>query len=197
MTERAHFAERYRDQVVSTLERIDVRALEDAIVLLEQAWTEDRLVLLAGNGGSAATAEHLELDLSKTIARLAGPGRGFRTIALTRGPALTAWANDESAEEVFSGQVRDLGRPGDVLLVVSARGNSPNVIAAAREARALRLRTIGLLGAGGGQTRELVDVAVVVESDEYGVIEDAHLVLNHIVTEYFAGWAKEPRARSA
>lgn len=197
MSERSRFAERYRDRVVETLERIDVEALEQVLTLLERAWTEDRLVLLAGNGGSAATAEHMDLDLSKTIARLAGPGRGFRTIALTHGPALSAWANDAGPEEVFCGQVRDLGRPGDVLLVFSAMGNSANVVAAVREARELGLRTVGFLGAGGGATRELVDVAVVVDADDYGVIEDAHLVLNHVVTEYFADWAAAPRARSA
>ena len=197
MSERSRFAERYRDRVVETLEKIDVEALERVLGLLERAWTEDRLVLLAGNGGSAATAEHMDLDLSKTIARLAGPGRGFRTIALTHGPALSAWANDAGPEEVFCGQVRDLGRPGDVLLVFSAIGNSANVVAAVREARELGLRTIGFLGAGGGETRGLVDVAVVVDADDYGVIEDAHLVLNHVVTEYFADWARAPRERSA
>ncbi|MDQ3822140.1 MAG: SIS domain-containing protein [Actinomycetota bacterium] len=195
MSERARFAERYRDRVVETLERIDVASLEEALALLERAWTEDRLVLLAGNGGSAATAEHMDLDLSKTIARLAGPGRGFRTIALTHGPALSAWSNDAGPEEVFCGQVRDLGRPGDVLLVFSAKGNSANVVAAVREARELGLRTIAFLGAGGGETRGLVDVPVVVDADDYGVIEDAHLVLNHVVTEYFADWAREPRER--
>lgn len=196
MSERAHFAEVYRDRVVGTLELIDLKALAEALALLERAWTEDRLVLLAGNGGSAATAEHMNLDLSKTIARIAGAGRGFRSIALTHGPALSAWANDAGAEEVFRGQVRDLGRPGDVLIVFSARGNSANVVASVREARELGLHTIGFLGAGGGETRELVDVAVVAESDEYGVIEDTHLVLSHMVTEYFAAWTAAPRARA-
>ena len=197
MSDRSRFAKRYRDRVVETLQKIDVGALEEVLALLERAWTEDRLVLLAGNGGSAATAEHMDLDLSKTIARLAGPGRGFRTIALTHGPALSAWANDAGPEEVFCGQVRDLGRPGDVLLVFSAMGNSANVVAAVREARDRGLRTIGFLGAGGGATRELVDVAVVVDADDYGVIEDAHLVLNHVVAEYFADWAAAPRQRSS
>ena len=197
MSERTRFAERYRDRVVGTLDRIDLAALERVLALLEEAWTEDRLVLLAGNGGSAATAEHMDLDLSKTIARVAGAGRGFRTIALTHGPALSAWANDAGPEEVFCGQVRDLGRTGDVLLVFSAMGNSENVVAAVREARALGLRTIAFLGAGGGRTGELVDAAVVVDADDYGVIEDAHLVLNHVVTEYFADWARAPRERSA
>ena len=195
MSERASFAGRYRDRVVETLEQIDVAALEQVLALLEDAWSEDRLVLLAGNGGSAATAEHMDLDLSKTIARIAGPGRGFRTIALTHGPALSAWANDAGPEEVFCGQVRDLGRPADVLVLFSAKGNSPNIVAAAREAGELGLRTIGFLGSGGGATRALVDVAVVVDADDYGVIEDAHLVLNHVVTEYFADWAKPPRTR--
>jgi D-sedoheptulose 7-phosphate isomerase len=194
---RAGFAERYRDRVVGALEVIDIDALDGVLELLEDAWTNDRLVLLAGNGGSAATAEHMDLDLSKTIARLAGPGRGFRTIALTHGPALSAWANDVGPAEVFSGQVRDLGRAGDVLIVFSAKGNSPNVVAAVEEARRLGLRTIGFLGAGGGRAGQMVDLAVVVASDEYGVIEDAHLVLNHVVTEYFSDWACPPRDRNA
>lgn len=195
MSGRAAFVERYRSRVVDTLERIDVDALEEMLVVLEQAWTEDRLVLLAGNGGSATTAEHLELDLSKTIASFAGSGRGFRTIALTRGAAVTAWANDTGSSEVFSGQVRDLGRAGDVLLVISAKGNSPNVVAAVGQARELGLRTIALLGAGGGKTRGLVEVALVVDADDYGVIEGMHVVLAHIVTDYFSDWVKAPRAR--
>jgi D-sedoheptulose 7-phosphate isomerase len=197
VSERARFAEGYRDRVVAALQQIDGDSLDRALGMLEQAWTEDRLVLLAGNGGSAATAEHMDLDLSKTIARIAGAGRGFRTIALTHGPALSAWANDAGPEQVFCGQIRDLGRAGDMLLVFSAMGNSPNVVAAVREAHELGLHTVGFLGAGGGETGALVDVAVVVDSDEYGVIEDTHLVLNHVITEYFAGWAQAPRSRSA
>jgi D-sedoheptulose 7-phosphate isomerase len=193
---RADFAKAYRDRVVTALGLIDLSALEATLELLERAWTEDRLVLLAGNGGSAATAEHMDLDLSKGIARVAGAGRGFRTIALTHGPALSAWSNDVGPAEVFAGQVRDLARADDVLIVVSAKGNSDNVISAVGVARELGLSTIGFLGAGGGRTRELVDVAVVVSSDDYGVVEDSHLVLNHVVTEYFAEWAKPPRERS-
>jgi D-sedoheptulose 7-phosphate isomerase len=186
----------YRDRLVTALEVLDAAAVQRAIEILEQAWTADRLVLLAGNGGSASTAEHMDLDLSKTIARIAGAGRGFRTIALTHGPALSAWANDAGPEEVFRGQIRDLGRSGDVLVVFSAMGNSPNILAALDEAAVLGLQTIGFLGAGGGAAADKVDVAVVAASDEYGVIEDIHVVLNHLVTEYFAEWAKPPRTRA-
>jgi D-sedoheptulose 7-phosphate isomerase len=196
MTGATDFAAAYRDRLVDTLRLLDLEAVQAAISLLEEAWLNDRLVLLAGNGGSAATAEHVDLDLSKTIARLAGQGRGFRTIALTHGPALSAWANDAGPIEVFRGQIRDLGRAGDVLIVISAMGNSPNIVAAVEEARELGLRTIGFLGAGGGSVRELVDVAVVAASEEYGVIEDVHVVLNHLVTDYFAGWARPPRERA-
>jgi D-sedoheptulose 7-phosphate isomerase len=195
--DRASFIAERRDRLIAALSRIGGNALDGVLDVLERAWCEDRLVLLAGNGGSAATAEHMDLDLSKTIARIAGPGRGFRTIALTHGPALSAWANDLGPEAVFSGQVRDLGRPGDVLVVLSAMGQSDNVIEAVREAHNLGLHTIGFLGAGGGLTRELVDVAVVVDSDDYGIIEDTHLALNHFVTDYFAEWAREPRVHGA
>ena len=197
MTDRASFIAERRDRLIAALTRTDGGALDGVLDILERAWLEDRFVLLAGNGGSAATAEHMNLDLSKTIARIAGPGRGFRTIALTHGSALSAWANDLGPEAVFSGQVRDLGRAGDILVVLSAMGNSDNVIEAVRAARDVGLHTIAFLGAGGGLTRELVDVAVVVESDDYGIIEDTHLALGHFVTDYFAEWACEPRARGA
>jgi D-sedoheptulose 7-phosphate isomerase len=195
VTDRASFIAERRDRLIAALTRTDGGSLDGVLDILERAWLEDRFVLLAGNGGSAATAEHMNLDLSKTIARIAGPGRGFRTIALTHGSALSAWANDLGAEAVFSGQVRDLGRAGDVLVVLSALGNSDNVIDAVRAAHDLGLHTIAFLGAGGGLTRELVDVAIVVDSDDYGIIEDTHLSLGHFVTDYFAEWAREPRVR--
>jgi D-sedoheptulose 7-phosphate isomerase len=190
MTEDVTFVAGYRNRLIDCLSALDEQRIAEAIDMLEGAWLHDRLVLLAGNGGSASTAEHMDLDLSKTIARIAGTGQGFRTIALTHGGALSAWANDAGVDEMFAGQVRDLARPGDVLVVFSAMGNSPNVVRAVEEGRAQGLRTIGFLGAGGGKLRSLVDVAVVVESSDYGVIEDAHLTLNHMVTEYFAEWAK-------
>jgi D-sedoheptulose 7-phosphate isomerase len=195
VSDEGRFTSGYRDRVVRALEALDVGAVERMLRMLEHAWEEDRLVLLAGNGGSAATAEHMDLDLSKTIARLAGAGRGFRTISLTHGPALTAWANDVGVEDVFSGQVRDLGRKDDVLIVLSAMGNSANVLKALEAAREQGLRTIGFLGAGGGAAATLVEVPVVVDSDEYGVIEDVHLVLNHFVTDYFGEWAREAQRR--
>jgi D-sedoheptulose 7-phosphate isomerase len=196
MTDPVSFVAGYRTRLIDCLSALDEQRIAEAIDVLERAWTHDRLVLLAGNGGSAATAEHMDLDLSKTIARLAGAGQGFRTIALTHSGALSAWANDVGVEEMFAGQVKDLARRDDVLVVFSAMGNSPNVVRAAEEGRAQGLRTIGFLGAGGGKLRSLVDVPVVVESDDYGVIEDAHLTLNHMVTEYFGEWVKG-RERSA
>jgi D-sedoheptulose 7-phosphate isomerase len=196
VSERRAFISGYRDRLAQALDSLDFDAVESAIEILERAWRDDRLVLLAGNGGSAATAEHTDLDLSKTVGRVAGPTRGFRTIAITHGPALSAWANDVGPEAVFAGQVRDLGREGDVLVVFSAMGNSPNIVAAVAEAKARRMETVGLLGGGGGQVATVVDVAVVVDSDDYGVIEDVHLAINHLVTDYFARWAGAPRERT-
>jgi D-sedoheptulose 7-phosphate isomerase len=132
MSDALSLSAEYRRALGRAIERLDDEAIVAAIGIFERAWTEDRLVLLAGNGGSAATAEHMDLDLSKTIARLAGPGRGFRTIALTHGPALSAWANDVGPDAVFAGQVHDLGRPRDVLVLISAKGNSPNIVEATR-----------------------------------------------------------------
>lgn len=188
MSGRREFAVAYHDRLVTALRALDPAALEQVLELLERTWLEGRLVLLAGNGGSATTAEHMGLDLSKTLARSAGAGRGFRTVALTHGAAVTAWSNDVGGAEVFSGQIRDLGRAGDLLIVFSAKGNSPNIIAAVRAGRELGLGVIGFLGAGGGRTRELVDAAVVVDSDDYGVIEDVHVALNHTIVGYLSEW---------
>ena len=144
-------------------------------------------MLVAGNGGSASTASHLACDLAKTVlgARPELRRSRFRAVSLADNVALlTAWANDVSYEAVFAEQVKMLGRPGDVLCVISASGNSANVVGAVEAARALGLHTIGFLGFGGGRLRDLVDDYVVVPCDDYGHVESTHLVLGHLLTEW-------------
>jgi D-sedoheptulose 7-phosphate isomerase len=98
---------------------------------------------------------------------------------------LTAWANDEGYDTVFAEQVKALGQASDVLVVISVSGNSPNVLASLRAGRDRGMTTIGLLGGGGGEAVKLVDDAIVVDSDDYGHVESAHLVLAHLLTEWF------------
>ena len=98
-------------------------------------------------------------------------------------PQLTAWANDACYEESFAAQLRAYARPGDVLVAVSASGNSPNILAAAKEARNMGLAVIALTGFGGGRLKGLADAALVIDSYEYGQVEGAHLVLVHLLSK--------------
>jgi D-sedoheptulose 7-phosphate isomerase len=144
-------------------------------------------VLFCGNGGSAATASHLALDLGKsTLGRTPrADGPRVRTVCLSDPtPVLTAWANDEGYEGVFAEQVRTLARPGDAVVLLSVSGTSPNIVAAARAARKAGATVIALVGGRGGTVRDLADLAVVVPSEDYGVVEDVHLAIDHMITNY-------------
>ncbi len=127
-------------------------------------------------------------DLAKTVA--VGPGiAGFRAVALTDNvPLVTALANDIGYDAVFSAQLEMQADAGDVFIAISGSGNSTNIVRALEVARARGLLTIGLLGRDGGAAGKLVDVAVVVPAEDYGPIEDVHLILDHLITEYFKAW---------
>jgi D-sedoheptulose 7-phosphate isomerase len=117
----------------------------------------------------------------------AGQG-GLRAIALTDGvPLLTAIANDCSYEEIFSLPLETLARSGDVLVVISGSGSSANILRAVAKASEMGLTTIGFLGRGGGQVRDMLDIEVTVPSDEYGPIEDVHMCFDHLIS----GWLIE------
>jgi D-sedoheptulose 7-phosphate isomerase len=160
---------------------IDPAAVERAAAVLVETRRRDGTIFVAGNGGSAATASHLALDLQK--AGRARDGRGTRAISLADSVGLlTAWANDTAFDRVFAEQLEVLGRPGDALVVVSVSGSSPNLVAVLGAAETLGIQTVGLLGRDGGRARDLVDVAVLVPSDDYGWVESAHVVLHHALT---------------
>ena len=114
---------------------------------------------------------------------------GFRAISLTDNVALmTAIANDDGYENVFTGQMRDLFKKGDMLVAISASGNSPNVLAAAKVAHELGGEVVGITGFDGGELRRLSDCVVHVPSEkgEYGPVEDVHMILDHLLTSYLA-----------
>ena len=169
---------------VAALPAGEVAAFAAAV---EAAYRADRQVFILGNGGSASTASHMACDLAKNIYPAhAGPGvRRFRALSLTDNVALiTAVANDCGYEQVFAQQLASYLRAGDLVIAISASGNSPNVVAALTFARAAGAQTAALLGFGGGAALAMADVAVVVDSNDYGHVEDAHLVVNHLVTSW-------------
>jgi D-sedoheptulose 7-phosphate isomerase len=180
---RVAFARRYVEELCKVARALPFEDLGRALAILEEAHDQRRRVFLIGNGGSAATASHMANDLLHGV-RAPG-GEGLRALALGDGlPLLTAVANDDGYEQVFAKPLRTLAERGDVLVAISGSGNSPNVLRAVATASELGLRTIGFLGRGGGAVFDMLEVAVVVPSDDYGPIEDLHLAFDHLVTAW-------------
>jgi D-sedoheptulose 7-phosphate isomerase len=149
---------------------------------LFQAYDEGRKVYFLGNGGSASLASHFACDLAKGTATSGERRRRFQALSLTDNVALlTAWANDTSYDQVFSEQLRNVLRRGDVVVAISASGNSPNVLLALQVARELEAFNIGLTGFAGGKMRTLCDLCVVVPSDNMQIIEDLHVGIAHAI----------------
>ncbi|HNP74173.1 MAG TPA: SIS domain-containing protein [Kouleothrix sp.] len=151
------------------------------------------LLLTCGNGGSATDAQHLAEEL---IGRYRGNRRALPAVSLAADiSALTCIANDFGYEAVFARQVEGLGKPGDLLVCFSTSGNSPNVVAALRAARARGLGTIALLGKDGGAARALADLALVVPAADSGRVQEAHLQVLHYICEVIEqAVAAEPMA---
>jgi phosphoheptose isomerase len=138
-------------------------------------------LMFCGNGGSAADAQHLATEY---VVRFRREGRPLAAIALTTDTSLlTAAANDMGFVEVFARQVEALGRPGDLLILHSTSGNSPNLVAAAETARRRGVRTVALLARGGGQLRALVDRAVVLPIDDGAHAQELQLAIGHAVCD--------------
>lgn len=176
-------AERYLRQLQDLLAQIEPGALERVVARLQTARDRGATIYLAGNGGSAATASHTANDFGKATRR--SGQRPIRVLCLSDNtPWLTALGNDEGYERVFAGQLENFARPGDVLIVISASGNSPNLLRAVEVAKATGVGTIGILGFDGGRLAGLVDEPLVLRSPAglYGPVESAHAVLLDIVT---------------
>ena len=170
----------YISHLQGVLERLTLADVKASIDVIMEAYYAEKQIFVIGNGGSASTASHLACDLGKGTSV---PGKPrFRVISLTDNVAtMTAWSNDVSYQDVFVEQLKNLVNPGDVVLGISASGNSENVIRALRYASQIGCRTVGWSGFGGGILAEICDINVVVDSHLYGPVEDVHLILNHIL----------------
>src|SRR5712692_8613926 len=157
--------------------------IEAVLRVLEEAYRNGHRIFIMGNGGSAATASHFALDLAKNTI-MPGVSR-LKAISLTdHVPLITAWSNDTAYEHIFAEQLANMIEPGDVVIGISASGNSPNVIAAMRLAKQSRAATIGLLGAKGGVLKTLVDAYILAPGQNIEQEEDAHLILAHVITRH-------------
>ena len=149
--------------------------------LLARSLAKGGTLFWCGNGGSAADSQHLAAEL---VGRFKKDRRALRSIALTTDTSvLTCVANDYSFDDIFARQVEALGRPGDVLIGISTSGNSENVLRAFKAAKEMSMMTIALLGKGGGPAKELADHALVIPSDSTARIQEAHILIGHILCD--------------
>jgi D-sedoheptulose 7-phosphate isomerase len=172
--------EYYLDGLLETIRQFSCQQIWAVVDVLMDAWRKGRMVFVLGNGGSAATASHMANDLNKlTIV----PGKPrFKALALTDNvPLMTAWGNDSAYEDIFVEQLLNFVQAGDVVIAISASGNSPNVLKALAAARQCGAVTVGFSGRDGGRLKILVDYCILVPSDYIGQQEDGHMILDHII----------------
>lgn len=171
----------YLDGVKECLDSIEEEEIRSIAEIIFDAYTKGKGVLILGNGGSASTASHFVCDLSKGTA-IEGKPR-LKAISLTGNVALmTAISNDIDYASVFKEQLITFLSKGDVVICISASGNSPSVLEAAKYARSKGAIVIGFIGFGGGELRDLVDRAIVFSTKDYGQVEDAQMVLAHLIS---------------
>ena len=198
MKKAGEFAKDYIKGLKDVLDRIPLEPVDEIIQAIELAQNNRQQVFVIGNGGSAATASHMMNDLCKGTLGHKGdaPWPRLRVIALTDNVSLmTAWANDTDYNHIFSEPLKNLAQRGDLLIAISASGNSPNILAAVDAAKQIGVKVIGLTGFGGGKLAKLADISFDVPSDGYGPVEDVHMILDHIITGYLYEKLKETHSR--
>src|SRR6185295_20314633 len=173
------FAEHAR--VIDDVVRNCLPQIEAAAELICSALRGGKKILLCGNGGSAADAQHIAAEL---VGQYERPRRGWPAIALTTDTsALTALSNDYGYEEVFARQVAALANTGDLLIAISTSGKSPNVTKAAEKAKSLGCKTIALTGCSGEPLASQCDLSVVVPSERTARVQEAHITIGHLWCE--------------
>jgi D-sedoheptulose 7-phosphate isomerase len=176
------FIQDYISTLQLTMDQLPRQSIAEVIDLLQNARKTSSQVFILGNGGSASTASHFACDLAKNTRHDGLPH--FRVIGLTDNMAMfSALANDEGYENVFSEQLASLVRPGDIVICISASGNSENVIRAAQMAHRHSATVIGFTGFDGGRLGQLANIHVHVNSNIIEHVEDIHLMLEHLIVK--------------
>jgi D-sedoheptulose 7-phosphate isomerase len=182
----------YSRRLAGMLEGHDWTSVARLAEELLDCWKTGRQVFFAGNGGSAGNAVHLANDFVYALSKI--PGSGLRAHALPANQAIiTCLANDEGYERIFSIQLAVQARAGDVLIVFSGSGNSPNIIEALAEARRIGMRSYAVLGYSGGKAKAMADVPIHFAIDDMQIAEDAQLIIGHMIMQ----WLFQQRDRVA
>jgi len=178
------FSKLYFDYLKEIFDKIDLTEIKKFVELLMAARERGATIFFAGNGGSAATASHFANDLAFGTKEYDKP---FRVVSLTDNvPVLTALGNDYGYGEIFIRQLKIYGKRGDVIVGISASGNSQNLIAVFEYAMGVDISTVSLTAFDGGKMKEMADYTVHVPTlkGEYGPAEDVHMILDHLVGSY-------------
>ncbi len=175
----------YKEKLMNLFDSIDIDMLEAIIEAMVTAFKNGNTMYVAGNGGSAATASHMQADFQFFVRYFTD----FRpkVVALTGNvPLMTAISNDNSYEDVFVEQMKGMFNKDDLLLAISASGNSPNVVKAVEYAKKLGGKTIAFCGFTGGKLKEIADLPLYTpnKDKDYGPIEDLHMILVHVLVNF-------------
>lgn len=182
MNPQADFAD-YGRRLQAAVDTADLNAIETLARAMQACWAGGNWVYLCGNGGSAGNAMHLANDLVYGAA--GGKGLGMKAHALPSNVSvLTCLANDIDYSEIYSTQVKTFCKPGDILIVLSGSGNSPNIVRAVEAAREVGIQTFGILGYSGGKAKGLVDTPIHFAVDDMQIAEDLQLVVVHMIMQW-------------
>jgi D-sedoheptulose 7-phosphate isomerase len=173
----------YTDRLGEVMKAADWSAIYKLAQALRDVWKDGRRVFICGNGGSAANAMHLSNDFHYGI----GKGRlpGLRVQALTANTSImTCLANDEGYDAIFSRQLLVEGSAGDILIVFSGSGNSPNILKALEQAKSQNIKTFAILGYSGGKAKALADVPIHFAVDDMQISEDTQMIVGHMIMQW-------------
>jgi len=187
------FASAYFEYLGKILKKIDPQSIDSFIQTLLKARQRGASIFMIGNGGSASTASHYANDLTIGTHSYEKP---FRVVSLTDNQAvISAIGNDFGFEEIFARQLQILGKKGDIVVAISASGNSPNLIRAFEYAKKAGIRTVAITAFDGGKMKTMADegIHVPTQDKEYGPAEDAHMVLDHLIAAYLLRLVKNEK----
>jgi len=187
-----NYARKYLDELIKSIDTIPMDKVEEIAELLKETYRKGRRIFVMGNGGSAATASHFVCDFAK------GSGvkgkKKFKVIGLTDNvPIMTALGNDISYDEIFSAQLEPLLEKDDLVIVFTGSGNSKNILKAVDQANYIKAKTVAFTGFKGGKVKDKVGTCLIVPSDNIERIEDAHLILEHLLHLYLLEEISEGR----
>jgi D-sedoheptulose 7-phosphate isomerase len=174
----------YRAALLEAIDQIDTARVDQAIEWFHQARDGSKTIFVCGNGGSASTASHFTCDIIKGASF--NRAQRFRILSLADSlPTLTAYSNDVSYDCVFVEQLKNFAQAGDLVMCISGSGNSPNVVRAMEYANSIGCKTIALTGRDGGKLAPLAQLNIHVPVPHMGRIEDAHMVVCHMIAYHF------------